>query len=55
MINNFKGESNLIQSIKRVTLEKNVDLELFNKIKKFALKKRETGEVKIFFPKEEIF
>lgn len=54
MINNYGG-LNLIQSIKRVTLEKNVDLELFNKIKKFALKKRETGEVKIFFPKEEYF
>lgn len=45
----------MIQSIKRVTLEKNVDLDLFNKIKKFSLKKRDFGKVKIFFPKEEYF
>lgn len=45
----------MIQSIKKITLDKNVDLELFNEIKRFALKKRDYGEVKIYFPKEEYF
>ena len=45
----------MVQSIKRVTFKDDIDLDLFNKIKKFTLKKRDSGEVKIYFPKEKYF
>lgn len=45
----------MVQSIKRIKFSDDIDLDLFHKIKKFALKKTDFGEVKIYYPKEKYF